>query len=323
MDTPLRIGARASPLSLAQTRHVRGLLATALGLDAAAAEELLPILPMSTTGDRIADRRLLEAGGKGLFTKELDEALLDGRIDLAVHSMKDLPTALPDGIVLACAPEREDVRDAFVALEAASLADLPAGAVIGTASLRRQAQTLHRRPDLQVEILRGNVQTRLAKLAGGEAHATFLALAGLKRLGLEAHARSLLDPEEFPPAVGQGALAVTARAEDCRALEALARIEQPGVRLCIEAERGFLTAAEGSCRTPIAALTRRDGDRLILLGEALTPDGRQRWRGVREMRGEDAAKAWNLGLELGRALREEAGDAWPRDEAGAGARAER
>lgn len=313
MDTPLRIGARASPLSLAQTRHVRTLLGAALGLDGPAIEEFLPITPMSTTGDRIADRRLLEAGGKGLFTKELDEALLDGRIDLAVHSMKDLPTALPDGLVLACAPEREDVRDAFVSLEAESLADLPSGAVLGTASLRRQAQTLHRRPDLEVRILRGNVQTRLTKLSVGDAHATYLAFAGLKRLGLEQHARSLLDPEEFPPAIGQGALAVTARAGDHRVLDALARIEQPAVRLAVEAERGFLTAAEGSCRTPIAALSRQEGDRLVLLGEALTPDGRRRWRGLREMQGADLARARQMGLDLGHALREEAGDAWPKD----------
>lgn len=314
MERPLRIGARASPLSLAQTRHVRAMLARALGLPEGEVERLLPITPMSTTGDRIADRRLLEAGGKGLFTKELDEALLDGRIDLAVHSMKDLPTALPEGIVLACAPEREDIRDAFVALEAGRLEDLPAGAVLGTASLRRQAQTLHRRPDLSVAILRGNVQTRLAKLETGAAHATYLALAGLKRLGLERHARSLLDPEEFPPAVGQGALAVTARAEDGIALAALARIEAPAVRLAVEAERGFLTAAEGSCRTPIAALTRLEADgRLRLLGEALTPDGKQRWRRWAELAAPDAPRARALGLELGRALREEAGADWPQE----------
>lgn len=315
MQTLLRIGARGSPLSLAQTRHMRARLAAALDVPEAEIEARLPITPITTTGDRITEVRLIEAGGKGLFTKELDEALLDGRIDAAIHSLKDLPTHLPPGIVLACTPEREDVRDAFLSREAERFEDLPQGAVLGTASLRRQAQCLHRRPDLVVRTLRGNVHTRLDKLAAGEADATFLAMAGLKRLGLAGHARSLLDPEEFLPAVGQGALAITARAEDNRTLDLLARIEEPDVRLEIEAERGFLAAAEGSCRTPIAAFVRREGHARVLIGEALTPDGVQRWRGEVRLGCDGVAACWSRGFELGKTLREQAGDAWPRDPA--------
>lgn len=305
MTSRLRIGARASPLSMAQARTVRARLAASLGVS----EDALDLLPMTTTGDRLSSGTLMEAGGKGLFTKELDEALLDGRIDLAVHSMKDLPTALPPGIALACAPEREDVRDAFIAPGAGRLADLPQGAVIGTASLRRQAQALHQRPDLKVMPLRGNVQTRLAKLEAGAAAATFLALAGLKRLGLEGAVASLIDPEEMPPAVAQGALAITARSDDAPTLDALAALEAPQVRLAVEAERAFLEALEGSCRTPIAALTRLTPDGLELLGEALTPDGAKRWRREGRVTDPTLASARALGLDLGGAIREEAGDA--------------
>ncbi len=208
MTSPLfRIGARGSKLSLAQTAQTRARLAATLGVDESAFE----IVPIVTSGDRIQDRRLIEAGGKGLFTKELDDALLDGRIDFAVHSLKDLPTRLPDGIVLACVPEREDPRDAFVSLKAKTLADLPAGANVGTASLRRQAQVLFARHDLHVSTLRGNVDTRLAKLEAGEFDATFLALAGLKRLGLEDRAASLVDPFEV------AACCVSGRHRDHRA----------------------------------------------------------------------------------------------------------
>ncbi|MGE3143151.1 MAG: hydroxymethylbilane synthase, partial [Hyphomonadaceae bacterium] len=268
----LRIGARGSALSLAQTAGVRAAIAAALG----AAAETLPIIPITTTGDRIQDRRLIEAGGKGLFTKELDEALLDGRIDLAVHSMKDLPTRLPDGIALGAAPARADPRDAFICLSAARLEDLPAGARVGTASLRRQAQVLAARPDLTVLTLRGNVETRLRKIQAGEVDATFLALAGLQRLGLQAHARSVLDVSAMPPAAGQGALAVTARADDAATLRLLQQIEDPMTRLEIEAERAFLAALDGSCRTPIAALGRAGGGALIVIGEPWTPVGAKR-----------------------------------------------
>jgi hydroxymethylbilane synthase len=258
MAVLFRIGARGSKLSLTQTELVRTALAAQIGVDPTALE----IVPITTTGDTIQDRRLIEAGGKGLFTKELDEAMLDGRIDLAVHSLKDLPTQLPAAIALACVPEREDPRDAFVSLRARSLGELASGANVGTASLRRQAQTLFARPDVGVVTLRGNVDTRLRKLEAGEADATFLALAGLKRLGLQQRVASIVDPQEMPPAASQGALAITARADDTRAREAVSACENASARIEIEAERAFLEALEGSCRTAIGALARVNGDRL-------------------------------------------------------------
>ena len=302
-----RIGARGSKLSLAQTELVRARFAALLGVGVAALE----IVPITTSGDTIQDRRLIEAGGKGLFTKELDEALLDRRIDLAVHSLKDLPTRLPEAIALACVPEREDPRDAFVSLSASSLDQLPAGANVGTASLRRQAQTLFARPDLGVVTLRGNVDARLRKLEAGEADATFLALAGLKRLGLQDRASSVIDPHDMPPAACQGALAITTRADDAPTREALAPLEAGAARIEIEAERGFLEALDGSCRTAIGALARFDDTGLDFIGEALTPDGTARWRRTEEISpGADAARdARALGLRLGREIREEAGDA--------------
>jgi len=308
VTTPiLRIGARGSKLSLAQTGLVRAALAARLGV----ASETIEITPITTTGDRLQDGRLIEAGGKGLFTKELDEALRDGRIDIAVHSLKDLPTHLPDDIVLACVPEREDPRDAFVSLSAKTLADLPAGATVGTASLRRQAQTLYARRDLKISVLRGNVDTRLRKLEAGEADATYLALAGLKRIGLADRASSLVDPNETPPAACQGALAITARADDVRVREMLSGYEDASARIEIEAERAFLTALDGSCRTPIAALARVSGTRMTFIGEALTPDGSSRWRRTETAAiGENALEtAQKLGLRLGSEIRGEAGDA--------------
>jgi len=306
--TPLfRIGARGSKLSLAQTEQTRARLANKLGV----AADALEIIPIVTSGDRIQDRRLIEAGGKGLFTKELDEALLDGRIDLAIHSLKDLPTHLPDGIALACVPEREDPRDAFVSLKAKTLADLPAGANVGTASLRRQAQVLFARPDLGVVTLRGNVATRLRKPEAGEADATFLALAGLKRLGLEDRAASLIDPIDTPPAACQGALAITTRTADARVRDALSAFENASARAEIEAERAFLEALDGSCRTAIGALARAGAGSFTFAGEALTPDGTVRWRREAKVTlGANAfADARALGLRLGREIREEAGDA--------------
>jgi hydroxymethylbilane synthase len=300
---PLLIGARGSPLSLTQTGHVREALA------AANPGRSFEIVPIVTSGDRIQDRRLDEAGGKGLFTKELDEALLDGRIDLAVHSMKDLPTLLPDGIVLACTPEREDPRDALITGGATSVLDLPRGARIGTASLRRQSQLLALRPDFEIVMLRGNVDTRLGKLAAGEVDATLLAYSGLKRLGRAQHVKALIDPELAPPAPCQGALAVTARPEDDEVLTALAPLEHRSTRLEISAERGFLAALDGSCRTPIGALARWSEGRLTFLGEALTPDGTQRWRRSGETLCDSAAAAVAFGEALGRDLRAEAGDA--------------
>lgn len=309
----LRIGARGSKLSLTQTSLVRDALADALGADATAIE----IVAITTSGDRLQEGRLIEAGGKGLFTKELDEALRAGRIDLAVHSLKDLPTDLPSDITLACVPEREDPRDAFVSAQAPSLETLAPGANVGTASLRRQAQTLYVRPDLGVVTMRGNVDTRLRKLEAGEADATFLALAGLKRLGLEHCAASIVDPLTMPPAACQGALAITARNGDTRTCAALATLEDADARIAIEAERAFLKALDGSCRTAIGALARRTGSALIFIGEALTPDGTTRWRreATITLGPSPVADAIAMGDKLGREIREEAGAALVMDSA--------
>ena len=302
----LVIGARGSPLSLAQTGQTRASLAAALGVAPEDAEAALPIMPIVTTGDRIQDRRLLEVGGKGLFTKELDEALLDGRIDLAIHSMKDVPTRLPDGLVLAAVPARADARDAWLSAGDAALEALPAGAVVGTASLRRQAQILFARPDLKVEPLRGNVDTRLARLESGDFAATLLARAGLDRLGRsQGRAMHLLDPVAMPPAAGQGALALVARAGDERVLAIAARIDDSATRAEVAAERAFLAALDGSCRTAIGVHARLTGDRLAFIGEALTGDGTARWRRSGEAL---VAGAEALGQRLGAEVRAEAGD---------------
>ncbi|MFZ0267028.1 hydroxymethylbilane synthase [Caulobacter sp.] len=309
---PIRIGARGSKLSLAQSGLMQARIATALGwgpgddLDAFA--QLIPIV---TSGDRIQDRRLMEIGGKGLFTKEIEEALLDGRIDCAIHSLKDMPAELPPGLVLAAVPEREDARDAFVSHVAERLEDLPKGARLGTASLRRQAQALHVRPDLEIIMLRGNVDTRLAKLERGEADAILLAQAGLNRMGLGHVARSWLDPIAAPPAPGQGALVIETRAEDVD-LPWLQAVRCQVTTLAVAAERGALYALEGSCRTAIGAYARLDGLTLTMIVEALTPDGVQRFRreGAVVLSSVDAAdEARALGLELGAAVRVEGGPA--------------
>jgi hydroxymethylbilane synthase len=315
MTRIFRIGARSSPLSMTQSRRVQARIAEALHIEPADQDHRVPLFPTLTTGDKITDRRLIEAGGKGLFTKELDEALLEHRIDLAVHSLKDLPTRLPDGIVLACVPERADPRDAFVSARARRLEDLPAGAVVGTASLRRQAQLLHLRPDLQVRTLRGNVETRLRKVEAGEYDATFLALAGLERLGLAGRVASLVDPAAMPPAAGQGALAVTARADDAEVRGLLESLEDVVGAVETAAERAFLAALDGSCRTPIAAHARLRDDGLHFLGEALTPDGKLRWRREETIpRAADmAGAAATIGDRLGRSVRAEAGDKIIRD----------
>ena len=300
----LRLGSRGSPLALTQSRHVAGLLAGAHG----AAIDQFPIQSFMTSGDKIQGR-LQDQGGKGLFTKELDEALLDGRIDAAIHSMKDLPTRLPPGIVLACVPEREDPRDGFIALRAKSLADLPAGATVGTASLRRQAQTLHLRPDLKVELLRGRVETRLAKIESGAFDATYLALAGLRRLGLERHAASVVDSQAMPPAPAQGALAVTVREGDAKTLALFAPLDIAEHAIATTCERAFLQALDGSCRTPIAALARISNGTIDFMGEVLTPDGKHRWRRRESVAlggdGQETARA--LGARLGAEIVAEAG----------------
>ena len=291
--TIVRIGTRASRLALAQSGMMQRRIATALG-HPDRPEEVAPLVHITTTGDRVQDRRLLEVGGKALFTKEIEEALLDGRIDCAVHSMKDMPAELPPGLAIA-----------------ATLDDLPAGARLGTASLRRQAQALHRRPDLDVQVMRGNVDTRLAKLNAGEADAILLALAGLKRLGLGHLPASLIDPVEAPPAPGQGALAIETRAEDAGA-GWLNYLRHAHTMLTVAAERGALVALEGSCRTAIGAYAQLDGASLSLIVEALTPDGSLRFRRegritLPEHDAEGAARS--LGLALGDEVRLEGGDA--------------
>ena len=311
MAVKIRLGSRVSPLAMAQTHLVQGMLGKALG----APLEDFSIHGYTTTGDQIQDRRLQEAGGKGLFTKELDEALLANQIDAAIHSMKDLPTKLPPGIVLACVPSREDPRDAFICSTTGDLLSLPPGATVGTASLRRQAQTLNLRPDLKVVTLRGSVQTRLKRLAEGQIDATFLALAGLTRLGLSSHVAGLIPTDLMPPAAGQGALAITCRSDDRDTLEALQRLTLPEFEFATAAERAFLDSLDGSCRTPIGALGRVEGDRLIFVGEVLTPDGKLRWRreAVIELGAHPHEASAALGRKLGLEIREEAGEAFQPD----------
>ncbi len=281
----LRIGTRGSPLALAQTHMVRALLAKAHGVG----EDHFAIEVIKTTGDMIQDRPLSESGGKGLFTKELDLALIGGTIDLAVHSSKDLPTHLPAEIVIAGYLPREDVRDAWIGRNGADIDALPPGAIVGTASLRRAAQVKRRRPDLQTTLLRGNVHTRLAKVESGEVDATLLALAGLKRLGLADRATALLPLDAFPPAVGQGAIGVTARADDPKTRAALAPILDEATALALSAERAFLAALDGSCRTPIAGHATVDGGELSFYGEVLKADGSEVWTTRRKGRAIDAA----------------------------------
>lgn len=303
----VRIGSRASRLAQVQARQMQAAVTAALGAAPDQADQAAPVVLFSTAGDRITDRRLLEIGGKGLFTQEIEAALLAGEVDMAVHSLKDMPSELPDGLVIAATPPREDVRDAFLSPTYASFDDLPQGARLGTASLRRQTQALHRRPDLQVVLLRGNIDTRLAKIDRGECDAAILALAGLKRLGLEDRVREVFDPMGRPTAPGQGALAIETRAADADK-PWIRALDDPSTRLCIAAERGALDALEGSCRTAVAAHARLDGGTLSLLVEALTPDGKERFRREGEAEGADEGAARGLGIMLGQAIRAEAGD---------------
>ncbi len=294
----LTIGARGSPLALAQAEAARQ------GLAAAHGAGTITVVPITTSGDRISDRPLIDVGGKGLFTKEIDEALLSGRIDAAVHSAKDMPTALPDGIVIAACLKRADVRDAFVSPSAASLADLPAGAKVGTSSLRRKALTLRARPDLVVADLRGNVETRLRKVADGVVDATLLAAAGLARLGLSDRARSLIAPDGWLPAVGQGTIAITARADDRRTIDLIAAIDDRDTSTALAAERAFLARLDGSCRTPIGGLARVAGDRVDFRGIIVKPDGSAAHEVQREG---PASEAVRIGGEAGQELAERGG----------------
>ncbi|SFI93967.1 hydroxymethylbilane synthase [Jannaschia pohangensis] len=266
---PLKIGTRGSPLALAQAHETRDRLATAFDLPGDAFE----INVIKTTGDRILDRPLKEIGGKGLFTREIEEALLAGDIDIAVHSMKDMPTLQPDGLLIDCYLPREDPRDAFVTLDGGTLADLPQGAVVGSSSLRRRAQLALRRPDLELVEFRGNVQTRMGKLRDGVARATFLAMAGLNRLGMDDVPRTAIDTGDMLPAVAQGAIGIERRADDDRIAAMLAAIHHHDTGLRLACERQFLKTLDGSCETPIAGLADLDGDRLRFRGEILRPDG--------------------------------------------------
>ncbi|MEZ5818874.1 MAG: hydroxymethylbilane synthase [Hyphomicrobiaceae bacterium] len=268
--TTARIGTRGSPLALAQARETRDRLMKAHGLPESAFE----LVVIRTSGDRIQDRPLAEAGGKGLFTKEIEDALLRGEVDLAVHSMKDMPTILPDGLVMSAILPREDVRDAFISVRWPTLATMPAGSRVGTSSLRRAAQLRHRRPDLEVVEFRGNVQTRLSKLAQGIADATFLACAGLRRLGAADQITQALEPDEMLPAVAQGAIGIEIRANDTAIGGLVAPLDDRPSALAVETERAFLARLEGSCRTPIAALAHLQGGEIAFVGEMLTPDGK-------------------------------------------------
>ncbi len=291
----MKLGTRASPLALVQAREARDRLCEAHGWPADAIE----IVAIRTTGDTIQDRALAEAGGKGLFTKELDSALLEGRIDLAIHSAKDLPTAMPNGVSIAGYLPREDVRDAFIAPRAKTPENLPHGATVGTASLRRQAQLLRLRPDLKVKLLRGNVETRLRKVESGEFDATLLALAGLNRLGLAHHATAILDTERFLPAVGQGAVAITTRADDDVTLARLASVIDRDTTVALLCERAFLTVLDGSCRTPIGGYARLHAGDLEFRGIVLSADGSD---AVETVSTGGVADAVDLGIEAGQAL---------------------
>jgi hydroxymethylbilane synthase len=300
---PIRIGTRGSPLALAQAREVRGRLMASHGLD----EARIEIVVVRTSGDRIQDRPLAEAGGKGLFTKEIEDALLSGGIDLAVHSMKDVPTELPPGLAMAAILEREDVRDAFVSLHHRSLAAMPAGARVGTSSLRRAAQVLHVRPDLVVVPFRGNVETRLAKLADGVADATLLACAGLNRLGLAERIAEAVGPEQMLPAVAQGAIGVEIRGADAAFRALVGAIDHAQSALTVAAERAFLARLEGSCRTPIAALATFAGANAKFVGEILSVDGRHRHQASRIGSPSEIMK---LAVDAAQEIKERAGPAF-------------
>lgn len=298
--SPLRIGTRGSPLALAQAYETRARLAAAFDLP----ETAFHIEVIKTTGDKVLDRPLKEIGGKGLFTREIEDAMLAGEIDIAVHSMKDMPTQQPDGLVLECYLPREDVRDAFISPRFKTLNDLPAGTRLGSSSLRRRAQLLHRQPDLQVVEFRGNVQTRLRKLDDGVADCTFLAMAGLNRLDMAHIVASAIEPDQMLPAVAQGAIGIERRADDTRVADMLAAIHDRDTGLRLAAERAFLAALDGSCETPIAGLALLEGDQIWLRGEVLRPDGSDAIQIDGRAALQDGAA---LGADLGRQLLAQAG----------------
>jgi len=294
-DRKLLIGTRGSPLALWQANHVRALLIAAHGLG----EDAVALEPITTSGDRIRDKPLRDFGGKGLFTKEIDEALLGNRVDLAVHSMKDLPTELPPGITIAAVLPRGDVRDAFISAKGESLAALPPGAVVGSSSLRRQAQVKRLRPDLQAVDFRGNVETRLKKLDQGMVDATLLALAGLERLGLTRHITSVLPTDEMLPAVAQGAIGVSCRSDDAKTRDLLQALNDDSTATAVSCERAFLGELDGSCRTPIAGLAEIADGLLRFRGLVLNPEGTE-WHEIEKSGApEDAV---SIGASSGREL---------------------
>ena len=299
-SAPLRIGTRGSPLALAQAHETRKCLAEALN----ASKDSFEIVVISTSGDRILDRPLKEVGGKGLFTKEIEQEMLDRKIDIAVHSMKDMPVEQPDGLTLGCYLPREDVRDAFVSSDFKNVNDLPSGSKVGTSSLRRKAQLKFSRPDLEVVEFRGNVQTRLKKLKEGVASCTFLAMAGLNRLGLEEVAQSAINPNEMLPAIAQGAIGIEWREEDKQITDILKKIhhEETGQRL--NAERAFLAELDGSCQTPIAGLATIEGSSLKFTGQVLRTDGSESISETDSCNIEDGPE---LGREMARKILAQAG----------------
>ena len=302
----LRIGTRGSKLALTQCGWVQRRIVAAMGYDPALAEAIAPLVVITTTGDRIQDRRLIEAGGKALFTKEIEAALLNGEVDIAVHSMKDMPADDVSGLALCAVPDREDPRDAFLSKTCARLNDLPQGARLGTASLRRQAQALAARPDLDIVMVRGNVDTRLSKLKAGEFDGLILAAAGLRRLGLQDEIKSLIDPVANPPAPAQGALGIQSRQADLGQAW-MTKISNAADWILITAERGALSALEASCKTAVGAFARWEGLDLHLTVEALSGDGRKRWRREALIKSPDQGAAQALGEALGQEIRTEAG----------------
>ncbi|CAD7699342.1 unnamed protein product [Ostreobium quekettii] len=301
----IRIGTRGSPLAMAQAYMTRDLLKEAF--PELSEDNALEIVIIKTTGDKILNQPLADIGGKGLFTKEIDEALLSGRIDIAVHSMKDVPTYLPDGMILPCNLKREDVRDAFISAISGSLSELPEGAVVGTASLRRQAQILHKYPHLKCENFRGNVQTRLRKLKEGVVDATMLAFAGLKRLDMQQYATAILEFDEMLPAVAQGAIGIACRGGDDAMGAYLAALNHEPTRVAVICERAFLTALDGSCRTPIAGHARQASDgSLYFQGNVATPDGKRLLETTRTATFK-AAEAEKAGDDAGQQLKAEGG----------------
>ncbi len=300
-ESPLRIGTRGSPLALAQAYETRERLSIAFGLSLDSFE----IVVIKTTGDKVLNRPLKEIGGKGLFTKEIEEALLQESIDIAVHSMKDMPVQQPDGLILDTFLPREDVRDAFVSRIHKSLADIPQGATVGTSSLRRKAQLMSKRPDLKIVEFRGNVQTRLKKLDDGVAECTFLAVAGLNRLKMEDIITAPISPDEMLPAVAQGAIGIERREKDIKVATMLEAIHNSTTGLLLSAERAFLEALDGSCETPIAGLAEFKNENLKFRGEILKTDGSEVYSDEQLVSKEDATL---VGIEMAHKLLSQAGN---------------